>query len=172
MPRPTKLTPDVQNVLISAIARGHTYESACQLARISFQTFRTWLKRGEAESKRLENPRTRKDTDPADQLYLEFFEEITRAEAQMIDDALTAIDAGAYGDKNRPGDWRAAAWKAERRKPDDWGQRQKITLEFNAKELAQLQQIKALLDKLNTPASDLFNDLIAELQAQETQERD
>lgn len=146
--RSSKLTPDVQNVLIQAIERGHTYQSACDLVGIAFNTFNEWRKKGAAaDSGR----------------YYEFYEAVTRAEAQMIDNALTAIDMGAFGTADKPGDWRAAAWKAERRKPDDWGPRQKIMIEFSSDELKQLQEIKALLDQLGTPASQLFNDMIGEL---------
>lgn len=164
--RPTKLTPDVQNILISAIERGHAFQSACDLAGVSMSSFCLWRNRGDAEIKRLENPRHRGETKPEEVPYLQFSEALTRAEAGMVDNALAAIDAGAFVSN----DWRAAAWKLERRKPDDWGQRQKIVLEFNSKELAQLQQIKALLDKLGKPASEMFEDLIAVLAEQE-QER-
>jgi hypothetical protein len=54
-------------------------------------------------------------------------------------------------------------------KPNKYQDRSKIVHEFSVKELDQLRQIKALLSKTDTPASDMFNDLIAELQAQDAE---
>lgn len=161
MARPTKLTPDVQNIIISAIERGHTYESACGLAGIHYDTFNEWRKRGNEEIERLKNPRCKLKEDEGP--FVEFSEALTRAEAGMVENALLAIDMGALGDGARPGDWRAAAWKLERRKPDDWGQRSKIVHEFSTEELRILQQIKALLEQRQESPSDLFQDLLNEL---------
>src|SRR5439155_9145176 len=49
--RPTKLTPDVQERLTSAIRAGNFYEAACGYAGIDYRTFRRWMERGERESR-------------------------------------------------------------------------------------------------------------------------
>ena len=49
--RPTKLTPEVQERLTSAIRAGNFYEAACGYAGIDYRTFRRWMERGERESR-------------------------------------------------------------------------------------------------------------------------
>ena len=49
MPRPTKLTPEVEERLVRAISVGATYKDACACAGISFQTFLNWQRRAERE---------------------------------------------------------------------------------------------------------------------------
>lgn len=48
-------------------------------------------------------------------------------------------------------------------KPSKYQERMRVLHEFSSKEQEQLRQIKALLDKHQTPASQLFQDLINEL---------
>jgi hypothetical protein len=52
-------------------------------------------------------------------------------------------------------------------KPSKYQDRVRVLHEFNNKEIEQLKQIKAQLDKYGTPASQLFQDLLDELASQD-----
>jgi hypothetical protein len=51
MGRPTKLTPEVKDRLLSALRAGNYLEPACVYAGISYQTFLNWKERGEREGR-------------------------------------------------------------------------------------------------------------------------
>jgi hypothetical protein len=108
--RKTKLTPEIERKLTSAIAAGNYHEVACSLAGISTSTFYSWMKKGEqAKSGQ----------------FLDFREAIKKAEAiaeakriQMITEASET-------------NWQAAAWYLERRYPDRWGKQNKHDVNMN-----------------------------------------
>lgn len=101
---PTKFTVDVKKKLITAIQKGATYELACNYARISYGSFRSWMKLGEEQI----------DLNNGDE-YLEFFKDVKEAEGLSALVWLKKIDDGAV--KN----WQAAAWKLERKYPKQYG---------------------------------------------------
>ena len=87
--RPTKRTPERENLLLLAIAKGLPLKAACKLAGLGFTTFNGW-----------------REEDPF------FAEKIEFAEAQAIERNLVLIQRAALKD------WKAAAWLLERRHPD------------------------------------------------------
>lgn len=98
--RPTKLTPEVQKKITTAVAAGNYQSTAALLAGISSQTFHNWVDRG------------RNGEEP----FLSFFEELTRAEAYAEAERIKEIrDAG------QKGDWKAHAWYLERKMNKKWG---------------------------------------------------
>ena len=101
MGRPTKLTKDVQKQICDAIRLGATYKLAAQYGGISYVTFNTWMADGEA-------------ADDGD--FLEFFNAVKKAESDGALKWLRKIEASA-----NTGNWTAAAWKLERRYPNDYG---------------------------------------------------
>ncbi|NMP20749.1 hypothetical protein [Sulfobacillus harzensis] len=108
--RPSKLTPERQKKLVDAIRAGNYYETACTYAGIDYTTFRLWMQKGEArEAKK----------------YSDFFEAITRAEAEAESRAV------ALWQKAMPEDWRAAQMFLERRHPDRWGKQDKLKTEVS-----------------------------------------
>ena len=105
MPRPTKLTADVQRTLVFALQEGATVEHACDYAGIHKDTFYEWLKRGDAG-------------EPA---YADFSDAVTRARGQgVVTDLLTISNAV------RAGDWKASAWRLQHRYPQEYGAKLKI----------------------------------------------
>ena len=100
--RPSKLTPEVKDKLVKAIAAGNYYEAACQFAGIDYRTFRNWMVAGE-EAKSGE--------------YFQFFQSIKKAEAQA------EIRMVQEWQKHVPNNWQAIATFMERRYPDRWGKR-------------------------------------------------
>lgn len=104
MAAPTKLTPDVQERLLGAIASGNYYETACALAGIHYGTMRQWLidgKQARSGPKR------------------EFYEAVTRAEAEAESRVVAMWQA------KMPEDWQAARDFLARRHADRWGPKDK-----------------------------------------------
>lgn len=104
MARKSKYTPDVVDKLTQAIRLGATYQLACDYAGISHETFAQW-----------------RNTKP------EFSETIKLAEGEGAVKHLANIDRAANGIKDADGhwvelpDWKASAWKLERRYPQMYG---------------------------------------------------
>lgn len=100
MGRPSKLTPEAQQRIAQAIEVGATYKLAAQYGGVHYDTFNRWMHAGEqAKSGR----------------YFEFYEAIKSAEARAVIKWLALIDKAAADT------WQAAAWKLERRYPQDYG---------------------------------------------------
>lgn len=103
MGRKTKLTKDIQEKLVSAIAHGNYHEVACFLVGIGSSTFYSWMKKGEEENSK--------------RIYRDFVEAIKKAEAIAEAQRLQVISKASHEN------WQAAAWYLERRYPDRWGRR-------------------------------------------------
>lgn len=102
MARPTKLTPDVQDKIVSLLRAGGYVEAAAQAAGISPSTFHDWMARGERTGK-------------ADKPYRDFKAAVDQARAEAESMHLALVSRAARDD------WRAAAWLLERQHPDRWG---------------------------------------------------
>lgn len=104
--RPTKATDQTMNKVLDGIKAGLSYQGACGLARISFNTFNKWRQKGEeAESGK----------------FFEFVKSLNAAEAIAEAEQLKKI-------KKDP-DTKYACWILERRFPDRWGRREQIRQE-------------------------------------------
>ena len=49
MPRPSKLTPEIQPKIGENVSLGLTYNLAASAAGVTYQSFNSWLKRGQTE---------------------------------------------------------------------------------------------------------------------------
>ena len=99
MPRPpSKYTPERVKRFLDAIRVGSPYSHAAQYAGIDHDTFLNWRKR-----------------------YSEFSDAVKEAEGAATVGWLAKIEKAASD-----GNWQAAAWKLERRYPDDFGRRERI----------------------------------------------
>ena len=116
MAAPSKLTPDTQARIVQALRLGATFELAAQYGGVSYDTFNNWRKRGEAELDRMARARTRTDAGPDELPFVQFFEATKAAEADAVVGWLAKIEKAASD-----GNWQAAAWKLERRYPQDYG---------------------------------------------------
>lgn len=103
MPR-SKFTEERRRIIVEALEKGHYLTVAAALAKVDTDTIYLWLKRGRAASSGR---------------YYEFARAVEEAMA-VAEDVSVAIIDGAAGD-----DWRAAAWKMERRHPDRWGKKER-----------------------------------------------
>lgn len=103
--RPTKLTPEVQQIIVDAVQMGNFVEVACALAGIHKDTFYEWLARAEKA------PRS---------IYGKFRDAVNKAMAEAENDAVMLITAAGTTQ------WQALAWRLERAHPERWGQRMKV----------------------------------------------
>ena len=107
MARPTKLTPEVQELICKAIRIGATYQAAAEAAGISYDTFNEWRK-GKSSK------------------FLRFSEAVDRANADAQLELLQKIQN--FTDK----DWRAGTWILEHRFKQDYGNSVDVTTEGHA----------------------------------------
>ena len=135
--RPSKLTEDRAETIINAVAVGTHYVDAAILAGIDRVTLYRWLKRAAAAERK--EPR---EQSHAERAAIELRNGITRAEAEYRRNAEASIDiaatigrsvttvkevAGPNGTTTTTTstqvvpDWRARAWRLERRWPDRYG---------------------------------------------------
>lgn len=104
MARRSKYTPETVDKLTQAIRLGATYKLACDYAGIGERTFYDWLA-----------------------AHPQFSQDIKQAEGEGAIKHLANIDRAANGIKNANGDWvelpdwKASAWKLERRYPEMYG---------------------------------------------------
>lgn len=101
MGRPTKLTPEVQEKIVTALRAGNYQETAALYAGITAATFYDWMNRGKNEP---------------ESIYAEFLDAVEKAKADAEVRDVVLIDRAAAD-----GNWQAAAWKLERKFPQRWG---------------------------------------------------
>jgi len=115
--RPRKDSKELMDKVLNGIKAGLSYEGACGLARVSYNTFNRW---------RLEGEKTKSGK------YWEFLKELRNAEAIAEAEQLKRI-------KNDP-DTKYACWILERRFPDRWGKKDHIRQEISGPDSAPIQQ--------------------------------
>lgn len=107
--RPSKLTDEVAQNFLAAIAHGSYIETACNVAGVARDTFYGWMERArEAQDKGGKLNAT-------ERRLVEFSDNVKKilAKAELRD--LRMIGNAAESQ------WQAAAWRLERRYPDRWG---------------------------------------------------
>lgn len=106
---PTKLTVARARIICEALAEGMSYAVAASRAGIGELALRRWREKGANE----EHP-----------IYVEFVEQVERANAAAEERHLTNVDDAAFGrgDYDKP-HWQASGWRLERRWPERYGRR-------------------------------------------------
>lgn len=117
--RPTKLTPEVQDVIVTAMRRGNYLEDAAVYAGISRRSAFAWMERGRAEQARLDTDETA-TPNPTEARYLQFLRAVETAERECLVEVV-----GAWKDSALQ-DWRAAEKWAARRHADRWGDKTRV----------------------------------------------
>lgn len=126
MSRPTgssKLTPDIQVKIVEALKVGNYIETASALAGIHKSTVYDWLKRGAREKERIDNnpnARSRKE----EVKFVRFSDAVEKAMAEAEHRDLLIIAKASQND------WKASAWRLERRHPVKWGRKDKMEAEI------------------------------------------
>jgi hypothetical protein len=100
MGRPTKCTPDVTRRLVEAFRVGATHAIACEYAGIVKETMYQWFEKA-AQGR---------------EPYVTCAAQVKRSQGVAAVGWLAKIEQAASA-----GDWRAAAWKLERRYPEEYG---------------------------------------------------
>lgn len=113
--RPSKFTPEVREKVLAAVAQGMHRSTAAAYAGISLSTLNKYLAIGASA-----------DAPPE---YEQFLAEVLQREAQSEMTDIMRINKAA-----QDGEWRAAAWKAERRHPERWGRTDRTQVEVAAAE--------------------------------------
>ncbi len=104
MARPTKLTAELGEQIARAIRAGSYPEVAAQYAGVDRSTYYRWMERGDPDATRA-----------ADRPYRRFRRAVEQAQA--ADEVRDATLIGKAAER----DWRAAAWRLERRHRARWG---------------------------------------------------
>ena len=107
MPRPTKLTPETSEAILTALSIGATYKDAAEAAGVWYETFNDWMKRGEAESSGK---------------FYQFYQSVRQTEAQARLMYLGVLENAASN-----GEWRAALEYLKRRDRSNWGDNVDVT---------------------------------------------
>ena len=130
--RPSKATDEIMKKVLDCIKAGLSYQGACGLARISFNTFNSWRQEGErAESGK----------------FFEFLKELSYAEAVAEAEQLKKI-------KDDP-DTKYACWILERRHPDRWGKKEQIKQEISGPEGEPLKVVFNVVDGRTSETRDV-----------------
>lgn len=108
MGRPDKLTPERRDKIVNAIRDGNYMEVAARYAGIDISTLYKWL----AEGKTARCGKKK-----------EFFDAVERAKAESEMADVHVIGLAARDNK----DWKAAAWRLERRNPQRWKPTTEVT---------------------------------------------
>ena len=121
MGRKTRLTKSIKETILKGIRLGLTYERAAQLAGIGTSTFYRWKQHGQERETGI---------------YREFWEALKKAEVEGEAANIQVIAQAARGDKDRAGQWTAAAWLLERRHPARWAKVTKLEVTWQEKVIA------------------------------------
>ena len=119
--RPTVLTDEVQERIITAIKAGSYLDDAAAYAGISYRVVFDWLAKGNDAQQRIQAG----DTDLADNdhKYLQFMQAVENARAQAVVRNVGIIQSAAQN-----GQWQAAAWYLERTNPRKWGRHETVEI--------------------------------------------
>jgi len=108
MARPTKRTPALEQRLMGALRAGNTRRAAASFAGVSEDSLQRWERRSAA-----------------------FADALKKAEADAEVRHVANIAKAA-----QDGTWQASAWWLERRRPDDYGRRERVDLDVYIRERA------------------------------------
>jgi len=103
MPRPTKLTPEIQKLIGDGISLGLTYALAASATGVTYQTFNQWMKLGR---------------DSTSGKYFDFYNHIEQRNAEGALRILYKLNDAA-----RAGNCQVCMWILDRRFPEDFGRR-------------------------------------------------
>lgn len=121
--RPSKYTPERVEKITNAVAVGATFTHACNYAGIDLDTFARWRRR-----------------------YTEFAEAIKEAEGKAVIGWLARIEAAA-----KEGAWQAAAWKLERRYPQDFARRDRMPIDVTELDAEIERQLEGVAPRSESP---------------------
>ena len=117
--RPTLLTPEVHKKIVDLVRGGNFPETAASAAGVSRPTLRSWMREG-AELVRNHVGTGTRALSKRQRLLLSFLTDLDRAFGEA--EARDVLLIGKHAEE----DWRAAAWRLERRNRQQWAPLQRI----------------------------------------------
>lgn len=116
--RPTVLTPEVTDTILTLVRAGNYLEVAAAAAGVSRDSLFEWLKRGARERRSVTDGKRQKPR-KSEQPFVDFSDALQKARGTSEAADLEVIRRAAV--KN----WQAAAWRLERKHPQRWGRRER-----------------------------------------------
>lgn len=104
--RPTLLTKEIAEEIISYIEKGSSDKDAYTMASVARSTFYNWIQKGEEDKK------LKKKT-----IYVDFLDKVKKAEAKFKAWHIANIQ------KSSKKQWQASAWLLERKFPEEFARR-------------------------------------------------
>lgn len=120
MARPSKINQPLIKAIAKDLALGVAVTTCAEGHGISYQTYLNWKSRGEDLAREREDGI---DCGSDDLLFLEFFDEVKKADLEAQRRWLGQIDQAAAN-----GEWTAAAWRLERRFPNEFGKAARVEI--------------------------------------------
>ena len=140
----TKLSPELQALVVEALNSGNYIETAAAYAGIHEATIYRWLERGRIERARLSDDEDAVP-DPEETPYREFCEAVEKTRANAEVRSLALIQKAAMD-----GTWQASAWYLERSYPRKWGRFERTEITgANGAPLSVVVSVDELESKLN-----------------------
>ena len=118
----TACTPELIAAICKHLRIGAYRKDAIKAAGVAETTFYYWIERGGKERRHIDSGKKPRKRESA---YLKALQSIEKAEAESSLGDLAMITRAA-----QDGAWQAAAWKLERRNPEQWG-RQRLDIQAN-----------------------------------------
>jgi len=119
--RPTALTRDIEERIISAVRGGSYLDDAAAYAGISERTLYRWMQKGRDALAAEEHGYELTDQE---RQYGQFCQALLKARADATIRNVTLIQNAAQN-----GSWQAAAWFLERTNPRKWGRHETVEIE-------------------------------------------
>lgn len=110
---PIKLTRDIINKICLQLKNGSYVETAAVMCGVPKSTFYNWINKAHEPNSAV--------------IYKELLDATERAQAEADMRDLAIIQKAGEG-----GQWKASAWRLERRHPEQWGARQFIEQNLNS----------------------------------------
>lgn len=118
--RPTVLTDDVQDRIVSAVRAGSYLDDAASYAGIARQTLWRWLSAGRTAQDKIDND---EDITDHEHRLVEFCNAVEKARADAVIRNIGIIQQAA-----QDGSWQASAWYLERTNPRKWGRHETVEI--------------------------------------------
>ena len=158
--RPVKITEELIKQICDVVRAGNYIETAAAFNGLSKSTLYDWMKRGARERQRIEG--TNRKPLKKEELFMAFSDAIEKAMAEA-----EIRDVMRIGEASKS-DWKAAAWRLERKNPQKWG-RKFQQVESNEEETAlklelmrlQAEKARIELGRANGDGDDDAHELIA-----------
>jgi transposase len=119
--RPIKLNAEIQKQIVDLIRAGNYIETASSCVGINKTTLYDWLKRGAKEKARTDGK-----IDKREEIFVQFSNAVEKAIAEA-----EARDVMVIANASKT-DWKASAWRLERKFPNKWGRKDHLSAEIHS----------------------------------------